>query len=1099
MAVMRKVLAWLGAAALVVFFSAVASASPTVLKPYVVLILDTSGSMSNATGSGPPSCGGADSKLNHARCAINNIANSYGDMVFAFGRFREIAGGTVAGTCPAGCTLTQDQCTRTDDRFQLMTGLVDGNNAETALWADFTCNTCTPSIPVTGTQDPEVWNAAGSTPLEGALKGAKDYWLGQQANPIAIAASPTGATEAGTTATFKTTAVHALSVGSTITVAGVGVAGYNGNFVVATVPTTTTFTVTGMPAGLAASGGGTVSTMIWSATAAGFAPIANDPTNSVFLNPPGLTSCNPNPATCDASVGCSSANCCCVSQCRPYITIMLTDGDETCGGTAGGNCSVTTATACFQNSDCPVGQTCVLTGTVDTAAASLLTTDLSNKRYRVITDPIGFGVAAGYGPLEAMAHAGGHIDVPGVNEAHYANDEAGLELAISQIIEGAIRSETCNGLDDDCDGLIDEDFPGKGNACTNGLSGVCAVAGTLVCKADGTGLVCSAGMAACNGKTDGTACTVTDTLSNNIAGTCTLGSCVPNTPPSTAEVCGNGIDDDCDGKVDEGCTVCIPTAEICNNKDDDCDGIVDEGITQQCGTGACLGTETCVAGVFVGCTAKTPTAEICNGLDDNCDGIADGFTVACSNLVTPGGPASDNPGDPSNSPIPQNVCHPGSKNCPVAPPGTGVFSACTGEAVGCNPTNDPSVHCDGCDGLDNDCDNKIDEDFVPASCSTSCGVGVTACVSGHIVCNSMAATTDNTCNGIDDDCDGLIDEDWKCDATPGCTGPNCCNCGTGTVCGGTLKCISGTLQCVGATINPEICNCLDDDCDGTVDEDVTCPSGSACVNCQCAFPCAGGEFPCPLGKKCDLNTQVCVTDPCYGVSCPPVSGNAQTCVENMTTHMGQCVDTCTTVTCSSAYVCNGPTGVCIPNDCRSFGCPTGQQCISDGMGGATCAGDPCAGVTCTGDQYCLGGNCITSCADVTCPTGKHCEMGACVADPCGHACPFGQTCNMNDNTCVPDPCANTSCPFGQACNSQNGQCEADPCVGVKCPAAGQVCKQGSCYNASDFQPDGGADVHVTVGGGGCNSSGGGSGGSALLALAIAAVLRRRKRVEGGRS
>ena len=105
---MRTLLAWLGIATLFVFTST-AQANNDVLKPYVVLILDTSGSMvctsatcGNPTGYGPPSCGGIDNKLNHAKCAINNIVNSYGDMVFAFGRFRTTMGGTTS-SFPTGC------------------------------------------------------------------------------------------------------------------------------------------------------------------------------------------------------------------------------------------------------------------------------------------------------------------------------------------------------------------------------------------------------------------------------------------------------------------------------------------------------------------------------------------------------------------------------------------------------------------------------------------------------------------------------------------------------------------------------------------------------------------------------------------------------------------------------------------------------------------------------------------------------------------------------------------------------------------------------------------------------------------------------------
>jgi hypothetical protein len=74
---------------------------------------------------------------------------------------------------------------------------------------------------------------------------------------VAIAASPTGATENGFLVTIATSAAHGLSAGQSVTIAGVGVAGYNGTFPVVSVPTTTQFTYIAGASGLAASGGGT--------------------------------------------------------------------------------------------------------------------------------------------------------------------------------------------------------------------------------------------------------------------------------------------------------------------------------------------------------------------------------------------------------------------------------------------------------------------------------------------------------------------------------------------------------------------------------------------------------------------------------------------------------------------------------------------------------------------------------------------------------------------------------------------------------------------------------------------------------------------------
>jgi acetyltransferase-like isoleucine patch superfamily enzyme len=88
--------------------------------------------------------------------------------------------------------------------------------------------------------------------------------------------------------------------------------------------------------------------------------------------------------------------------------------------------------------------------------------------------------------------------------------------------------ESCNGADDNCDGIVDDGNPGSGSACNTGLPGPCAAGVTA----------CSNGQVECN---------------QNIA--------------SSAETC-NGVDDNCDGQVDEG--VCTPPPA-----DQDGDGVPD--------------------------------------------------------------------------------------------------------------------------------------------------------------------------------------------------------------------------------------------------------------------------------------------------------------------------------------------------------------------------------------------------------------------------------------------------------------------------------------------------------------------------------------------
>jgi len=78
-----------------------------------------------------------------------------------------------------------------------------------------------------------------------------------QPAPVAIAASPNGATQNGFLVTITTSAPHGLSAGQSVTISGVGVAGYNGTFPVVSVPNATQFTYAVGASGLAASGGGT--------------------------------------------------------------------------------------------------------------------------------------------------------------------------------------------------------------------------------------------------------------------------------------------------------------------------------------------------------------------------------------------------------------------------------------------------------------------------------------------------------------------------------------------------------------------------------------------------------------------------------------------------------------------------------------------------------------------------------------------------------------------------------------------------------------------------------------------------------------------------
>ncbi len=123
-----------------------------------------------------------------------------------------------------------------------------------------------------------------------------------------------------------------------------------------------------------------------------------------------------------------------------------------------------------------------------------------------------------------------------------------------------------------------------------------------------------------------------------------------------------------------------------------------------------------------------------------------------------------------------------------------------------------------CGGGDEDCDGEVDDGCCTEglSCTASCGSsGTTSCDEGMSSCTPPA----ESCNGADDDCDGTVDDGFAC--VPGTTG----SCSTG--CGST-----GTRECLGdctfdSCVPPaEVCNGVDDDCDGACDDGFACCEGS---------------------------------------------------------------------------------------------------------------------------------------------------------------------------------------------------------------------------------------------------------------------------------
>ena len=377
-------------------------------------------------------------------------------------------------------------------------------------------------------------------------------------------------------------------------------------------------------------------------------------------------------------------------------------------------------------------------------------------------------------------------------------------------------SESCNGVDDNCSGATDEGFSLGGSCGTGKCAG-----GTMVCSGDHASTVCStAGLAVsetcnsiddnCDGTTDeGVKTTFYRDADNDTYGNSAVTTQACSAP--TGYVAGSTDCNDGANSVHPGAT------ETCNGVDDNCNAATDETFTLggACGTGKCAGGTTVCSSdhtTTVCSTAGLAVSETCNGQDDNCNGTTDEGVKTTF--------YKDNDGDTyGNALSTAQACS--------APP---TYVA---NSTDCND-NSSAVHpgaAEICNGIDDNCTGGVDEGF---SLGGSCGVGKCAggtmvCSSDHTttVCSTAGNATSEICNSIDDNCDGSTDEGVKTTFYADSDGDSYGDAGsTKLACTAPSNYVVDNTDCNdgSASVHPganEVCNGIDDNCSGVTDEGVT--------------------------------------------------------------------------------------------------------------------------------------------------------------------------------------------------------------------------------------------------------------------------------------
>jgi len=537
--------------------------------------------------------------------------------------------------------------------------------------------------------------------------------------------------------------------------------------------------------------------------------------------------------------------------------------------------------------------------------------------------------------------------------------------------------------------------------------------------------------------------------------------------------------------------------EVCDGIDNDADGTTDEfpdgRAGESCPLGALCGTFECTASGGLMCQDPGVCDDTsCNGVDDDNDGATDEEYTVVDTTCGVGACAST-----------------GSRTCDAGD----EVDSCLAE-----PKAEPNdVTCDGVDG---DCDGLTDEDWLdlPSTCGfgACASTGTRKCQDGvplnTCVPKPPLMTVDDNCNGIDEDCSGSADDDWV-------VRPQTCGVGACAAVG-AFECLASvpTNTCVPKpplAATDDTCNGVDNDCDGTADEEfvphaITCGQG-ACI--------ATGTAICDRGEPSDDCVPLPATDDedaacdgidfdCDGTTDEDFVGMTITCGEGtcmrsgtLACVAGDAVESCEPGTGADAdAVCDGQDEDCdgaTDEDYEPIATTCGTGLCDGNSGAAACtsgvvvdACDPLAGAQ---SETCDG-------VDEDCDGDTDENFGA-VGAPCdgddGDACATGiLTCTRDGRAAT---CSETGPAKVDVCNGRDDDCDGATDEGIlECgdrdddgvPDPIDNCVGAANADQADRDDDGTGDVCDLLAqgaGGDCSSGGAGTGLGLVLALLV--VLR----------